>query len=41
MTLIVFAAAHGARTPLVLWLAAMVCDTILLSVYLIAKAIHS
>lgn len=41
MTLIVFAVAHGTRTPLALWFGAMVCDTVLLSVYMVAKAIHS
>jgi hypothetical protein len=40
MTLIMLCVAFGTRTPVVLWLAAMFCDTILLTTYMIAKALH-
>lgn len=38
MTVIMFMIALGARTPIVMWLTAMICDTTIALALIVAKA---
>jgi hypothetical protein len=41
MTIIMFLAATSVRTPIVLWLAAMACDTLMVCSYFISQAMRT